>query len=210
MLSACASLNPVQTQTKIITKPEFNKVQKEELGNTLLAYYISNTQPTIHILENWGVFGTKKSLPPQILIPVGTSESISKYIVQKVPSNRKSFVVCFDKSDNTFFIPNGYGMCDLLLKALCNSGKVSVKPAEYVDINAPQFRQELIYNGKVGNNVKFLYREFSGNLMRSPFTQEVQYDLNEGNVIGFKGARIEILESSNRFIKYRVLKMFDH
>ena len=45
--------------------------------------------------------------------------------------------------------------------------------------------------------------------MRAPFTQEIQYDLKEGNIIGFKGARLEIIESSNSSITYKVLKMFD-
>ena len=37
----------------------------------------------------------------------------------------------------------------------------------------------------------------------------LEYDLAEGNTIGFKGARIEILSSTNRTIRYRVLRTFD-
>jgi len=44
--------------------------------------------------------------------------------------------------------------------------------------------------------------------MRQPFSQEVLYDLSEGNIIGFKGARIEIIEATNFNLKYKVIKSF--
>jgi len=41
------------------------------------------------------------------------------------------------------------------------------------------------------------------------FNNDVDYDLNESKVIGYKGARIEIIEATNELIKYRVLKNFN-
>lgn len=76
------------------------------------------------------------------------------------------------------------------------------------DIDTPGFRQELIYNGRSGDTVKFLYREFSGDYARPPFSQEVQYDLKDGSMIGFKSVRIEVLEASNTRLSYRVLSSF--
>jgi len=72
----------------------------------------------------------------------------------------------------------------------------------------PFFKQELIYNGKYGSNIKFLYRELSNDMMRPSFNQDIQYDLNESNVIGFKGSRIKVIDATNRQIKYVVLKPF--
>ncbi len=85
------------------------------------------------------------------------------------------------------------------------------------------FHQEFIYNGKVGNMVKFSYREFidtdapTGNgwlttksitLARPSFTQDVQYDLAEGNIVGFKGAKFEIVNASNFKLDYKILSPF--
>lgn len=70
-------------------------------------------------------------------------------------------------------------------------------------------KQEFIYNGKVGNAIKFTYREFVDDLARPAFTQDLQYDLTESKVIGFRGLRIEILSATNIKIEYKVLTHFD-
>ena len=70
------------------------------------------------------------------------------------------------------------------------------------------FKQELIYNGKSGNVLKFLYRELSGDTLRYPFSQDVQYDLTDGKIIGFKGARLEAIEASNTKLKYKLITNF--
>ena len=69
-------------------------------------------------------------------------------------------------------------------------------------------KKEFIYNGKIGNSVKFIYREFIDDLARPSFTQEIQYDLNESPFVGFKGLKIEILSATNTLIKYKVIKHF--
>ena len=70
-------------------------------------------------------------------------------------------------------------------------------------------KQEFIYNGKVGNAIKFTFREFVDDLARPAFTQDLQYDLTESKVIGFRGLRIEILSATNIKIEYKVLTHFD-
>jgi hypothetical protein len=82
---------------------------------------------------------------------------------------------------------------------------------EHVKVNAidkPGFVQELIYNGRAGDSAKFLYRELANSVLRAPFSQEVQYDLKESKVIGFKGARIEVIDASNTRLKYKVISNF--
>jgi hypothetical protein len=71
------------------------------------------------------------------------------------------------------------------------------------------FQQTLIYSGKFANKVNFGYREFSKDLARPAFNNDVEYDLNASNVIGYKGARLEIIEATNELIKYKVLSNFN-
>ncbi|KZZ19843.1 hypothetical protein A3752_13310 [Oleiphilus sp. HI0081] len=70
------------------------------------------------------------------------------------------------------------------------------------------FQQTLLYSGKIGNKVNISYREFSNNKARPAFSNDVEYDLNESNVIGYKGALLEIINATNQSIKYKVLKNF--
>ncbi|OBY75258.1 hypothetical protein [Acinetobacter gyllenbergii] len=71
------------------------------------------------------------------------------------------------------------------------------------------FQQTLIYSGKVGNKINVGYREFSSNLARPAFNNDVEYDLNESKQIGYKGALLEIIEATNQNIKYKVIKNFN-
>lgn len=71
------------------------------------------------------------------------------------------------------------------------------------------FQQALIYSGKVGSRIRLGYREFSGNTARPAFNNEAEYDLAESKVIGYKGARIEVLEATNEFIQFRLISNFN-
>ena len=70
------------------------------------------------------------------------------------------------------------------------------------------FQQTIEYAGKSGNQLKFIYSEFNHGLARDAFTREFQVDLNEGNVLAFKGALIEIESATNINIRYKVIRNF--
>lgn len=59
------------------------------------------------------------------------------------------------------------------------------------------FQQTLIYSGKIGQKINVGYREFSGSVARPAFCNDVEYDLSESTTIGYKGARLEIIEATN-------------
>jgi len=85
---------------------------------------------------------------------------------------------------------------------------VIVKTTAAAVVNEPSIKQEFIYNGRSGDTLKFLYREFSNDSLRTPFSQEAQYDLKDSPMIGFKGVRIEVLKATNTTLTYRVLTNF--
>jgi len=87
-------------------------------------------------------------------------------------------------------------------------GKVKIKRKKENVYSDDNFRKTLIYNGRVGNNLKVGYREFMNGMARSAFSNEVVYDLNDSNIIGYAGARIEVINASNTEIKYKVIKNF--
>ncbi|HOX14893.1 MAG TPA: hypothetical protein PLP18_02080 [Smithellaceae bacterium] len=71
------------------------------------------------------------------------------------------------------------------------------------------FKKELVYTGIYGNVVSILYREFKEDIARPAFSQDLKYDLSESKIIGYRGARFEIIKATNQNLTYRTLKQLD-
>jgi len=67
------------------------------------------------------------------------------------------------------------------------------------------FRAEIMYSGVSGNTLKALYREYIDDWARPAYAQELQYDLSESKTIAFRSIRIEVIEATNSYLKYRVV-----
>ena len=80
--------------------------------------------------------------------------------------------------------------------------------ARYFLYQHNSFQQTILYSGKSGNQLKFIYSEFKDGFARDAFRIEFQVDLNEGNILAIKGALIEIEEATNVNIRYRVIRNF--
>jgi hypothetical protein len=70
-------------------------------------------------------------------------------------------------------------------------------------------QQTLLYSGKIGNKITLSYREFKNELARSAFSNDVAYDLTESKVLGYKGARLEVINATNTEITYKVIAGFN-
>jgi len=68
------------------------------------------------------------------------------------------------------------------------------------------FKQELVYAGISQGTVAITYKEYKDDQIRPAFTQELRFDLKEGNQVGFRGARVRIIKAGNVSIQYVVEK----
>lgn len=91
--------------------------------------------------------------------------------------------------------------------AMCNDN-AQFRRIKVATSGSSTFQQTLLYNGSVGNKVNVGYREFSSNMARPAFNNDVEYDMSSSNIIGYKGARIEVLRATNEYIQFRVLQHF--
>lgn len=71
------------------------------------------------------------------------------------------------------------------------------------------FKKELVYTGISRNVVSILYREFKEDIARPAFSQDLKYDLSESKIIGYRGARFEIIKATNQGLTYKTLKQLD-
>jgi hypothetical protein len=69
------------------------------------------------------------------------------------------------------------------------------------------FKSELVYQGVAAGVLRLLYREYSQNLARPAFQQDLTYTLEAAGPteVGFRGLRLEVLSADNSRIRYRVV-----
>ena len=61
---------------------------------------------------------------------------------------------------------------------------------------------ELIYNGVSKNTLKVSFREYSMDMKKPNFFQDLIYDLDQDKVIQFRSIRIKVLDANNSTIKF--------
>lgn len=144
---------------------------------------------------------------------IGTNGNEQVFLGNNTFFNDGGAVLRRNTIDSTYrvLLKNDNEICALPLFGAAHCKKnsnVSIEKVEVLQKDA--FQQTLIYNGKLGNKINIGYRESSGNLARPAFSNNIEYDLNESNTIGYKGALIEIISATNQGITYKVLKNFNN
>lgn len=205
---------PISASSHIIDVPALGEDRTAELGETLVEKGVIYTYDAIR-LENMvtagdGILLKKLTLQPGLLkaslrddqrIYFSTDKLAVYDAILGTQMQLGGLAISINDETNIRFHLNGVAMMTPKPKPIYTRTQVA-------DTDRPSFRQELIYNGRTGNALKFLYREYSSDVLRAPFSQEIQYDLSEGTTIGFKGARIEVIEASNTKLRYRVISSF--
>jgi hypothetical protein len=66
--------------------------------------------------------------------------------------------------------------------------------------------KELLYSGREGDVLHITYREYSvRGLARTPFFQQVYYDLKNSHEIVFQDWVLQVLDANNQQIKFKVV-----
>lgn len=209
-LTSCASTNQGVAYTREkVSIPEVNTIQKKQIGETLTKYEILSSKPAILIdnVPDVKFFGTKIPYQKGDIIPLQIIKKGSKIYYNENYrygsfNNYYGVEVYNDEKETKYVV-----MTDV--KGYTSNTKSTpellISEATYTKVGEGYYKQEFIYNGNVSNNIKFIYREYIDDTARPAFTQELQYDLNESNIVGFKEMRIEIIKATNTGIEYKVL-----
>ena len=81
-------------------------------------------------------------------------------------------------------------------------------PVKTIEIDQSQQYEnyEIIYTGRLGENVTFVYREYTpDNLARPAFSQNLTYNLAEAKEIRFRKLQMLVVESTNEKIKLKIV-----
>jgi hypothetical protein len=223
-LAACANVQPVKQgffgKTLEKTEPEIGTVAESTLGESLITQSTVHIVPAIKLLSayrtEWMRNSGHRAFPfvfseNTILLKIAIHQDVPIY---SGPST--GGLIGTDGSQ--FGTPYGVGITDdgrVRFVMVANSiipetdGRtVSFELISAIQKTDKNFRQEFIYSGRTGDSIFFTYREFSGDLIRPAFTQNVTYSLSNKNIVAFKRLRLKILSADNTKIRYRILKVF--
>ena len=188
-LAGCGSKPPVQ-QSESYTFPAVGTVATGGIGDSL-------------IREDTGVLIPKKI----------TIVSDTKIGAHRLPRGSYDYYdanttgTWFIGGDEYFYVRNADGLiCIDKTKECAQIAHTVDKKLSSLSPNA--FQQTLLYNGKIGTRITLGYREFTNNLARPAFSNNVDYDLAESTVVGYKGVRLEVIKATNTEITYRVMAGF--
>ncbi|MDB4794921.1 hypothetical protein OAG73_01820 [bacterium] len=217
---------PTITETKSI--PVKNTIIESEIGETLVRSYNITTKEAIQIEQPTTLHPVFSLIKGSLIIPNGIYEKeylfedgTSYYLSSKEiqintlgairGQSRIRVVFPGDKMYKKWpGIENGTLIwpVNVLNTPIAMQPKITYSKALSNRWSPESFDKQFIYNGKSGSTLKFTYREFNSGYARPAFNQDLNYDLTEGKIIGFKGARIEVIDTTNTSIKYKVLEPF--
>lgn len=212
LISACSSptYNYVP-EMKNFSIPAVGDIATAGIGDYLLDEGLAKTSKALKLNSTFDS-GRHAAMPGTYLL-IGTNKEYEYYqqpmtsaplihmnlLLNKSPVTNATLRKTMGQNELCTLVPGDIDQCDTFTNY------------EYVTINqidGSGYRRTLFYNGKTKDILAIGYREFSDDKIRAAFSNEVEYDLGESNLIGYKGARIEVINATNTEITYKVLQGF--
>ena len=206
-MSGCASGPPITAYyapSKDISIPAVNVQSTADIGQTIIAKANVAKIPAIKlaapVAENINLTSvTRIQTGP---LPLSATSDAGKYYRDATTQYGGIFIPSDSSKPAVIYLAPLAG----------NYGKIPVSGISHTEIEQwgkDSFKRELIYSGVSQNTISISYREFSDNIARPAFSQELKYDLSQGTTIGYKGARFEVIKATNTELVYKVLKPLD-
>lgn len=204
-ITSCSiQANLTEPNNFTLEQPRINSIKEVEVGVTLVSKLSEYRLNAIVLTKNAVISINNINLDFQK----------GQIFINDSHTNDYDLYSNIDDKSHGIAIPKNFGTFKAFTKSV--NSKIFFgddTSIEYSDtiITVPKkknLKQEFIYNGRVNNAIKFTYREFIDDYARAAFTQDLQYDLNESNIIGFRGLRIEVISATNTKITYKVQNYF--
>lgn len=230
MLVGCGS-SPIiavdSTETRNFNRPPVGAVETKQIGDVILVKGSQSFREAVEILEETS-FNKKPGESSMLTcaLSVIPDKAFKKGIYETVDVNAD----CFGPVQFRRTLADGSTNWNcpgnpLIVGDICKDydGKIflaivasrvyleqdfeKIKFVKSVLEEQENFVQEIIYSGRSGDKLKFVYREFTDSLTKPTYFQEFEFDSATG-FIHFKGAKLEIVEASNEKLTYKVVDSF--
>ncbi|MBR9901948.1 MAG: hypothetical protein GYB19_18030 [Rhodospirillales bacterium] len=213
VLAACASpqYNYVPTSTEI-SLPEVGSTTTVGVGDTMLRQGKYVERDAIQVPQSITVGGLGSyTLAPGYYVKVGEDKTSEFFLPEQTPEGgRVTSGALTDPFEAIQVMKNDNIICGVSIYGgkVCDSNQPFTR-TKRPSLEADGFQQTLIYSGKVGTKINIGYREFSNSYARPAFNNDVEYDLSESQIIGYKGSELEILDATNRNITFKLIRNFN-
>ena len=206
---------------KSVQLPQLDLISEVEPGKNILETAYRADIPAIRLSEDIVHAGAKHGTTYSLTIPAGQLElyaydSDGKYYAsnQELKIHWKGFLGGAYPVTAGIYVPNDkdqttkvfYGAYRATPTANESHPGIDLKFEITESYSSKGFKRELVYQGAMKSVVSILYREFINDLARPAFSQDLKYDLADGDVIAYKGARFQIIKAGNLGITYKVIK----
>lgn len=205
-----AQYKDIPFKNDIILSPNVNEISSKNIGESLFKNINVIKKKGLKIVNvpEFKIYGKKHNLDIGDILSLESTKDNELYFINiDNPSTEGYFGIITDEQFNykrTFWTAH-YPLIRMgLIKKEIENVEFEITDYLNSDCNSC-YSFEFIYNGKSNNTLKFIYREFIKDLARPSFTQDLQYDLEESNIVGFKDMRIEIIKATNSAIDYKIL-----
>jgi len=204
---------------ELVHVPSTNAEAEAEIGVSMVSSARRTSCPGIKLSETIVHDGTHYGRPYRLTIPAGSLHAAANdqggtFYEVGVPIEFRGSDGSTMKVFGGIFVPSASPTATEVYWLATNAPGIPLNDAHpgimfergIVDIwGSESFKRELVYGGVSENTIAILYREFVNDMARPAFSQELKYDLSKGDVIGYRGARFQVIKVTNTGIRYKVL-----
>ncbi|MFS0741691.1 hypothetical protein ABC365_13950 [Brevundimonas sp. 3P9-tot-E] len=215
LLSGCASTQIVAPQIETVDRPALNTVTEVDVGEAAVEAGRRRSLPGLALANEltWGdgLLRKRFTISPGQLTARQSDERHTYYVSDRMTARDPLLGTAPHTSGGLCRANDGSGpVRGFITPGLCVltwNTTPQVRDIRIQEVDDGSRRRELIYHGRADGKVRFLYRETTHDGPAQ--TQTVEYDLDEDAVIGFRGARLEVMDADNTRLRYRLLSPFE-
>ena len=202
ILESCASVQATGSQYQTGSFPELNAPVTVNVGEVMVSEYdyLSQNRAILREAIRGSLWTGRNSLIAGASLVEAVSEGVTVYCQ---PPGGVGNPCLRDSDGDGYFdrasVMNLYGM----LVSPSNIDPVGYRVSNPTIEDG--FKYELLYQGVDGNVARIAYREYTDNLARPAFSQDLSYTLSDGTTsISFREVSITIQDANNNDITYTV------
>ena len=218
LLSGCVTAGRIETPVTEIDKPAVNEMAMAELGDPILEKGRYRVADAI-ILSSGTGWNETPLLGPRVMIPEGVmvarlrDDKYTYYYSSRTIAHDPIVGIDLPYANGAALRVGNDGTDDVMGVSMPSGATHALDVVPDLEktrvtlLDATGYRRQLIYGGRSGDTLRFQYREAAGP-QQPQANQDFEWSLSDGNVVTFRGARIEVMDATNARLSYRILSSF--